>query len=105
MSIVTPEAPLTLTREEELTPAEQLTSLCDDWHQMDMDNRERHVSFTELLMGDDWDLDQSAWAEGFLPEVAPPAPVPTMGSSVLASRGIDASAMVHSFLSRMATGS
>lgn len=95
MRIVEP-VELLAVEEEDATPADQLTSLMDEWHKNDLENRGRPVSFTELLMEDDWDLSADAWREDFTADLTSSAPISTMGSAGQSTT--DAATLVQSFM-------
>lgn len=96
--ILTPEADTALElaadKDNAETPPEMLTGILDEWLANDLENRGRPVSFTELLMGDAWDLDHPAWQAGNVPEVAAPLYVATRGTGVGVA---DPAALVQSF--------
>lgn len=80
---------------ENLTSPEQLGDIFEAWRDNDITNRGMLVSFTQLLMEDDYDLRHDAWVEGYRAEVEPRREVPTMGTS---QANVDVEAMVAAFV-------
>lgn len=99
VSIVVPQELLSVTEDEHAVPPQQLGNLLDEWHLNDIQNRGRPVSFSELLMAEDWDLSHDAWAEGFRAEVVSRPIVITMRrGGPRAASGVSADDRVAAFL-------